>query len=57
MCPSEGRTKLFLDTTDELETWLNRDEKTEHELAFWIPKYILTRGTKILLDMELMPPK
>ena len=57
MCPSEGRTKLFLDTTDKLETWLNRDEKTEPELVFWIPKYILMRGTRSLLDMGLMSPQ
>ena len=57
MCPSEERTKLFLDTTDELEAWLNRDEKTEPELAYWIPKYILMRGTTNILDMGLMSPQ
>ena len=57
MCPSEGRTKLFLDTTDKLEAWLNSDEKTESELSFWIPKYILLICTRSLLDMGLVSPQ
>ena len=41
----------------QLETWLNKDEKTKPELAFWIPKYILMRGTKNFPDMGLMSPQ
>ena len=48
LCPNEDRTKLFLETTDELEHWMVKDNKTNHEVAFWIPRYILMRGTKHL---------
>ena len=54
MCPSEGETRLFLETTNQLETRLTRDEKTESELVFYIPRYILMRGTRRFLGMGLM---
>ena len=57
MCPNEDRTKLFIKTTDDLEDWMVKDSKTDSELAFWIPKYIMMRGTKNLLDMGLMSPQ
>ena len=41
MCPSEDRTKLLIESTEELQDWLNQDYETERELAHWIPKYIL----------------
>ena len=34
LCPSEDRTKLFIERTDKLDAWLTKDEKAEPELAF-----------------------
>ena len=34
LCPSEDRTKLFIESTRELERWINQDGKTHEELAF-----------------------
>ena len=31
--------------TKSLEEWLHKDNKTEPELMYWIPKYIRMRGT------------
>ena len=41
LCPSEDRTKLFIESTEELQDWLFKDDKTGRELAHWLPKYIL----------------
>ena len=57
LCPNEDRTKLFLETTDELEDWMVKHGKTNHEVAFWIPRYILMRGTKHLSEMGCMSPQ
>ena len=56
LCPSQGRTNLLIDATREPETWMNKDERTEPKLAYWIPKYILMRGTRTFLDVGLTPP-
>ena len=50
-------TKLFLESTDELKDWLPKDCKTERELAYWIPKYVLMRGTKNMAEMGCMSPQ
>jgi hypothetical protein len=40
LCPNRDRTRLLKEQTENLEEWLYKDEKTEPELAYWIPKYI-----------------
>ena len=50
-------TKLFLESTDELKDWLPKDCKTERELAYWIPKYVLMRVTKNMAEMGCMSPQ
>jgi hypothetical protein len=45
LCPNQDRTRLLTEQTKILEEWLYKDEKTEPELAYWIPKYIRMRGT------------
>jgi mannose-6-phosphate isomerase class I len=39
------RTRLLKEQTKSLEEWLHKDNKTEPELMYWIPKYIRMRGT------------
>ena len=48
MCPNENRTKLFIKTTDDMDEWIVKDGKTDSGLVFWIPKYIMMRGTEFL---------
>jgi hypothetical protein len=45
LCPNQDRTRLLKEQTKSLEEWLHKDDKTEPELAYWIPKYIQMRGT------------
>ena len=52
LCPSEDRTKLFLESTDELQDWRWKDCKIERELAYWIPnKCVLMTGTKNMAEI------
>jgi hypothetical protein len=57
LCPDEDRTQLLLDSVNELAKWMEKDDKTDPELAFWIPKYILMRGDKPFSEMGRMSPK
>jgi hypothetical protein len=34
--------------------WMARDNKTDPEILYWIPKYILMRGTKPLSELGIM---
>ena len=57
ICPSKDRTRLLIENTDELEKWLAKDDSTDQELAYWIPKYIQMRGDKPFTDLGAMSPK
>ena len=54
LCPSEGRTKLFLESTEDVQSWLLRDGNTERELVYCIPKY---GGIKNMAEMGCMSPQ
>jgi hypothetical protein len=45
---------LLIDNADELGKWLEKDDSTDQELAYWIPKYILMRGDKPFEDMGML---
>ena len=36
LCLSEDRTKLFLESIEDLQNWLLKNGNTERELAYWI---------------------
>jgi len=55
-CPNEERTQLLTDCTEELASWLDSNNNTNHELAYWIPKYIGCRGTVAFADLGPMSP-
>ena len=57
LCPDESRTKLLGETVEDLITWMSRDDQTDPEILYWIPKYILTRGDKPLSMMGFMSPR
>lgn len=46
-CPDEWRTRLYRDTVADLQKWLDASD-THPELAYWLPKYALLRGTRRL---------
>jgi hypothetical protein len=51
LCPDDDRMRLLIENVDELSKWLDTDSKTDPELAYWIPKYILLQGDKPFLTM------
>jgi len=54
MCPSDGRTQLLTEGVEQLEQWMRQDGRTDSELAYYIPKYILLRGTRPLSSLGPM---
>ena len=55
-CPEDGRTRLFQEGVQLLEKWLQQDDKTEPELAYWLPKFLLMRGQKRFARLGPMSP-
>jgi hypothetical protein len=57
LCPDENRTRLLIDTVNELTKWMAKDNITDPEILYWIPKYILMRGDKPLSQMGFISPQ
>ncbi len=57
LCSDEDRTRLLIESVNELTEWMARDNKPNPEILYWIPKYILMRGVKSLLDLGIMSPQ
>jgi hypothetical protein len=57
LCPDKDRTRLLIENVDELSKWLDTDSRTDPELAYWIPKYILMRGNKPFSNLGFMSSK
>ena len=45
-CLNHGRTMLFKEGVAKLSTWMRQNNHTDPELAYWIEKYLLFRGTR-----------
>ncbi len=56
-CPNEDRTRLLVETTEDLSTWLNQEHLTDLELAYWISKYIMMLGDKPFASLGAMSPR
>jgi hypothetical protein len=56
-CSDENRTRLLIDTVEELEKWMEFDGKTDPELIYWIPKYLLMRNDKPFAQLGYMSEK
>jgi hypothetical protein len=50
-CPDHGRTMLFNESVTKLGTWMRQNERTDPELAYWVEKYLLFRGTRSLTSL------
>jgi hypothetical protein len=57
ICPDDDRARLLIENVDELSKWLDTDSRTDPELAYWIPKYILMQEDKPFSTMGCMSPK
>ncbi len=54
LCPDKDLTKLLTETVDELMKWMAQDDRTDPEILYWIPKFILMRGDKPLFEIGAM---
>ena len=57
LCPDESRTCLLVKTVEDMAKWMSKDNITNPEIWYWIPKYILMRGSKPLAEMGFMSPQ
>jgi hypothetical protein len=48
---------LLIENVNELTEWMARDNRTNPEILYWIPKYILMRGDKPFSEMGTMSPQ
>ena len=55
-CPDEGRTQLFNEGAEHHTKWLHQDNRTDPELTYWIPKYLLLCGTSSFALVGTMLP-
>ena len=56
LCPAEGRVQLVQDCMEVLECWVEQNNCIDPELAYWLAKYILVRGTKLFAELGPMSP-
>jgi hypothetical protein len=56
-CPDEDRTRLLFENVAELEKWMETDGRTDPELIYWIPKYILMQNNKQFTQLGYMSKK
>ena len=54
ICPDDDRTRLLGECVTDLIEWMSREDQTDPEILYWIPKYILMRGDKPLSAMGHM---
>jgi hypothetical protein len=57
LCMDTSRTQLFGKNVADLTAWMSQDNKTDPEILYWIPKYILMRGGVPLSVMGSMSPQ
>ena len=54
VCTNEDRTRLLKEMVDDFEIWMNKNCTTNKEIAYWVPKYILFRGTRKFEELGMM---
>ena len=50
-CPSEYQTRLLEEGVEALEEWMHQDGRTNPELVYWVPKYVLLRGQRSMCGL------
>ncbi len=56
-CPDKDRTRLLVNTVEDLEKWMETDGKTDPENIYWVPKYLLMRDDKPFSQLGYMSEK
>jgi hypothetical protein len=57
LCSDDDHTRLLVENVDKLTKWMSQDNKTDLEILYLIPKYILMRRDKPLSMMGFMSPQ
>ena len=59
MCayPYEDRTLLFDESTEELGAWLFANRRTEPQIAYWVPNFIIFRGNVTFTETGDISPE
>jgi hypothetical protein len=50
-CPEAGRTLLFKESIASIVAWMHQNNRTDAELAYWLEKYLIYRGTRSLTSL------
>jgi hypothetical protein len=50
-CPDAGRTLLFKESIAAIVAWMHQNNRTDAELAYWLEKYLIYRGTRSLTSL------
>jgi hypothetical protein len=53
LCPDDYHTKLLIKNVNKLTEWMAQDNKTNPEILYWIPKYILVGETSLFQKWAL----
>ena len=56
-CLDKDRTRSLIKNVVELEKWMEIDGRTDPELIYWIPKYILMQNNKPFSQLGYMSNK
>ena len=57
VCPCENRPRLLNENAEELGAWLFADGRTEPQIAYWVPKFIMYGGNVTFAEMGDMSPE
>ena len=55
-CMDAGRSMLFKESVHRLGVWMESLGCTDSDLAYWIKKFLLTRGRRPCRTLRNMPP-
>jgi hypothetical protein len=50
-CPDAGCTLLFKESIASIVVWMHQNNRTDAELAYWLEKYLIYRGTRSLTSL------
>ena len=54
VCPNKAGASLLDESVRDLEQWMEKNDNTNAELAYWIPKYIRSRGRLKFCELGTM---
>ena len=52
--PKKYRSQLFIEGVDKLKTWLEKQEKTNTGISYWLPVYMKLRGMRQFHDLYMI---